>query len=301
MFYENTNRLYFGNFSFLPDLTLHVSSEVIIIYAWGVYKLFVLVSQSGRCQSRERSVCESKSFETQNTLDLGKWLQNLFAASKWSDESWKVFRREPHSCLSSQIWWARAGTHNTWGSSEHHWQSVQDILISNALINSIAILKVWLLPIAKTSNTTKGSTNKSQSIFYTSCLPVPPIPLPCYGCILAIISQACNEHEHCMVGSRLHTLSHCTRYHSDGSCSRPQFYGSFRDCLGFRNRLGKSPFECTGCFSFLLHKQCFNEAPTPRQDLGSTGWGKKESASITAKGSLWRAEHGRLATLLFGV
>lgn len=204
----------------------------------GVYKPLVLVSQSGRCQSRERSVCESKSFETQNTFDLGKRFQKsvCFAESKWSDASWKVFRREPHSCLSSQVWWARAGIHNTWGSSEHHWQSVQDILISNALVNSIAILKVWLLPIAKTSNTTKGSTNKSQSIFYTSCLPIPPIPLPCYGCILAIISQACNKHEHCMVGSRLHTLSHCSR-------SRPQFYGSFRDCLGFRNRLGKPLFD----------------------------------------------------------
>lgn len=89
MFYENTNRLYFGNFSFLTDLTLHVSSEVIIIYAGGVYKLLVLVSQSGRSQSRERSVCESKSFETQNTFDLGKWLQKsvCFASSKRSDAS----------------------------------------------------------------------------------------------------------------------------------------------------------------------------------------------------------------------
>lgn len=252
-----------------------------------VYKLLVLVSQSGRCQSRERSVCESKSFETQNTFDLGKRLQKsvCFATSKRSDASWKVFQREPHSCLSSQVWWAQAGTHNTWGSSEHHWQSVPDIPISNALINSIAMLKVWLLPIAKTSNTTKGSTNKSQSIFYTSCLPIFPIPLPCYGRILAIISQACNEQEHCMVGSRLHTLSHCTRYHSDGSCAHPQFYGSFQDCLGFRNRLGKPPFECTGCLSFLLHKQCFNEAPTPREDLGSTSWGKKNLLLPQPKGA----------------
>lgn len=53
--------------------------------------------------SRERSVCELKSFETQNLFDSWKpapkvCLLCLFKVVKCS---WKVFQRKPHSCLSS--------------------------------------------------------------------------------------------------------------------------------------------------------------------------------------------------------
>lgn len=74
-FMETLTQTPFCKLLFLPSrldvpCLIRSNHDLYLFWGWGRYKLLDLVSQSGRCQHGERSVCELKPFQTQNTFDM---------------------------------------------------------------------------------------------------------------------------------------------------------------------------------------------------------------------------------------
>lgn len=102
--YGNTNRHYFGHFSFLSDLTLHIWSELIIIYTFFFKIPATCFSNSKWAMSVWRKVCLwVKILWNTEHIRFPKTAPKvcLLCLFKVVKCSWKVFQRKPHSCLSS--------------------------------------------------------------------------------------------------------------------------------------------------------------------------------------------------------